>query len=93
MFKLDQKLKKTYRGLTEECQVIQVVPSGQMPDLSKLNPSEVKFKKLETNFSSGWAPNPRDHESYLVIIQKGKTAKSKPTVFWPFVNSLEAIIE
>jgi len=36
----------------------------------------------------GWAGNPRDHESYIVEVRVGKTARAKPRLYWPRAASL-----
>ena len=38
-----------------------------------------------------WGLGDRDHESYLVAVQTGKTAKAKLRVYWPRVSALKAV--
>lgn len=68
---------------TKTGKVILVVPAGK-------HPFELMSKELKDlqRMYDGWA---RDHESYVVEVQTGKTPKSKPALYWPRTSWLKKI--
>lgn len=59
--------------------VVQVVPPGEYPDREK-------FKKLYSGSGVGFC---RDHESYVVSVDAGKTTGSSVRYYWPRVKALQ----
>lgn len=64
-------------------EIVVVVPAGKHPH--EAMSVELKRQNLPRRYD-GW---PRDHESYIVAVKKGKTDKALPVLYWPRVSGLK----
>jgi len=64
---------------TKAGEIVQVVPAGGMPDRDR-------FQKLYTGAGVG---SPRDHESYVVLVDVGKVPGRTFRAYWPRVSALK----
>ncbi len=84
MFKVGDKVywSSQSRGFDTDKvgEVVAIVPAGQ-----HIRP--VRFVETYNVSAMGYGC-PRDHESYLVAVQTGKTPQAKKSLYWPRVKSL-----
>ncbi len=72
-------------GTRKEGVIIAVLPPGANPYRTRNTLPEFAGRALMFDGT------PRDHESYLVAVRKGKTAKSTPVLYWPRVKNLKKV--
>ena len=69
---------------TKEGTVVKVVQPKTDPCMLEL----ARSLKARSNWGGGgW----RDHESYVVSVPGGKTAKAKPVLYWPVASKLQVV--
>lgn len=69
-------------GWTEKTgEVVKVVPPKAYSEVGRI----AEELGARSAFGGGM---PRDHESYVVKVQPGKTGNAKPVLYWPVVSKL-----
>lgn len=68
---------------TKTGEIYVIVPAGKTP-YEAMN--TVQRRSNYPKRYDGW---PRDHESYIVKVKKGKTDKAMPVLYWPRVKGLQ----
>lgn len=96
MFKLGESVswKSQAGGSTKKKTgtVVGIVPAGPRKGLFKYIIPSLSFDEAHQKFNLSpidCAGLSRNHESYLVSVQDGKTDKAKPKIYWPRVSSLQ----
>lgn len=89
MFKIGEKVKWTSQSLsyetTKQGKVFVIIPANVAP------PNHIPGYRCVYGYGPGLAIMPRNHESCLVEVSGGKTAKAKTKLYWPRVSQLERL--